>query len=51
MSNPAKKMNTKSSTEADLVGVDNVLTQVIWTCYSLKENGYEIHDNVIYQDN
>ena len=26
-----KKLNTKSSTEADLVGVDNVLTQIIWT--------------------
>ena len=26
-----QKLNTKSSTEAKLVGVDDVLTQVIWT--------------------
>ena len=46
-----KKLNTKSSTEADLVGVDDVLTQVIWTRYFLKEQGHMIQDNVIYQDN
>ena len=26
-----KNLNTNSSTEAELVGVDDVLTQVIWT--------------------
>ena len=26
-----QNLNTKSSTEAELVGVDDVLTQVIWT--------------------
>ena len=46
-----QNLNTKSSTEAELVGVDDVLTQVIWTRYFLKEQGYMIHDNVIYQDN
>ena len=44
-------MNTKSSTEAERVGVDDVLTQVIWTRYFLKDQGYEIRDNVIYQYN
>ena len=46
-----QKLNTKSSTEAKLVGVDDVLTQVIWTQYFLKEQGHMIQDNVIYQDN
>ena len=46
-----KKMITHSSTESELVGVDDVLTQMIWTQYFLKEQGYEIRDNVIYQDN
>ena len=46
-----RKLNTKSSTEAELVGVDDVLTQVIWTRYFLKEQGYMIQDNVLYQDN
>ena len=34
-----------------LVGVYDVLTQLIWTRYFQKEHGYIIHDNVIYQDN
>ena len=27
-----QNINTNSSNEADIVGVDDVLTQVIWTC-------------------
>ena len=46
-----QKLNTNISTEAKLVGVDNVLTQVIWNQCFLKEQGYEINENVIYQDN
>ena len=45
------KLNTKISTEDELVKVDDVLTQVIWNRYFLKEQGYMIHDNVILQDN
>ena len=44
-------LNTKSSTDANIVGVDDVLDQVIWTRYFLKEQAYMIHGNVIYQDN
>ena len=32
-----QKLNTKSSTEAKIIGVDDVLTQVIWNQYFLKE--------------
>ena len=46
-----QKLNTKCSTEAELVGVDDVLTQVIWTRYFLKEQVHMIQYNVIYQDN
>ena len=46
-----QNLKTQSSTEADLVGGDNVPTRVIWTRYFLKEQGYIIHDNIIYQDN
>ena len=31
-----KKLNTKSSSEAKLVGVDDVLNQLVWTRYLLK---------------
>jgi hypothetical protein len=33
------------------VGVDNVLTQVLWTVYFLEAQGYKIDDNFLYQDN
>ena len=46
-----QKLKTNSSTEAELVGVDDIMTQVIWTRYFLKEQGYMIQGNVIYQDN
>ena len=46
-----QKMNTKSSTEDELVGVYDVPNQLIWTRYFLKEQGYMIHDNIVYQDN
>ena len=46
-----QKFNTKSSVEDKLVVVYDFLAQMIWTRYSLKYQGYDIHDNVIYQDN
>ena len=45
------KLNTKISTEAELFGVYDVLTQLIWTRYFLNEQGQMIQDNVMYQDN
>ena len=35
----------------NFVVVDDVLTQVIWNQYLMKEQECEIHDNIIYQDN
>ena len=46
-----QKINTKSSTEAELVGVDDVMPMVIWTRYFLQAQGYEVRDSKIYQDN
>lgn len=46
-----QKLNTKSSTEAELVGVDDVLGQALWTRYFLEAQGYEIQQNVMFQDN
>jgi hypothetical protein len=44
-------LNTKSSTEAELVGVNDILPQVLWTKYFFQEQGYFCADSVIYQDN
>ena len=46
-----QKLNTKSSTEGEVVGADDVLPQVIWTNYFLKSQGYKIKDTIMYQDN
>jgi len=46
-----QKINTKSSTESELVGVDDGMPMVIWTRRFLEEQGYVVTDNVIYQDN
>ena len=45
-----QKLNTKSSTEAELVGVDDCMSQIIWTRYFMKEQGYDV-ENKLYQDN
>jgi hypothetical protein len=46
-----QKLNSKSSTEAELVGVSAVLSQVLWTQYFVEAQGYGVDDNIIYQDN
>ena len=42
-----QNLNTKSSTEADLVGLDDVMIKIIWTHYFPQEQGYVINDNII----
>ena len=34
-----QKINTKSSTEAELVGVDDVMPMILWTKYFLRHKG------------
>ena len=46
-----QKLTTKSSTKAELVGVDDVMPQVIWTRNFLLAQGYDIKNNIVYQDN
>ena len=44
-------MNTRSSTEAELIGVDDVMSNVIWTTNFLIVQGIKIKSTIIYQDN
>lgn len=46
-----QKLNTKSSTEAELVGVDDGMPIILWTRQFLIEQGFNLKDNVVYQDN
>ena len=42
---------TKSSTEAELVALSDMLSMVIWTREFLQEQGYAMATGIIYQDN
>ena len=46
-----QKLNVKSSTEAELVGLAEYLPYNLWLLMFLREQGYEISNNIIYQDN
>jgi hypothetical protein len=46
-----QKLNSKSSTEAELIAVSDVLSQVIWTRDFVLEQGYPAGPSVLYQDN
>ena len=46
-----QKINTKSSTKAELVGVDDSLAYILWARYFLQEQGYEMEPSLLYQDN
>ena len=46
-----QKVNTKSSTEAELIGLDDYIAQIMWTKNFLDAQGYDVKDTIIYQDN
>ena len=45
-----QKLNTRSSTEAELVGADDVATQILWTKHFMEAQGYTIEDNILHHD-
>ena len=46
-----QKLNVKSSTEAELVGVSEYIPYNIWLLYFMHEQGYAIKNNILFQDN
>jgi hypothetical protein len=46
-----QKLNTRSSTEAELVGTDDVAIMILWTKLFMEAQGYEIKSNILTQDN
>jgi hypothetical protein len=46
-----QKLNTKSSTEAELVGASDYLPNTIWVKMFMEAQGYSISDKVLEQDN
>ena len=45
-----QKLNTKSSTEAELVGASNYLPNTIWVKMFMEAQGHKVHQNVLKQD-
>ena len=46
-----QKLNTRSTTESELVGVSEYLPYTLWKANFWKEQGYDIRNHIIYQDN
>ena len=46
-----QKLNTRSTTESELVGVSEYLPYDLWQVNFFKFQGYDIRNNYIYQDN
>jgi hypothetical protein len=45
-----QKLNTQSSTESELVGVDHMMPIVVWSLYFLMAQGYGVTQNLLLQD-
>jgi hypothetical protein len=46
-----QKNNTHSSTESELVGVDDAAPQMLWTRYFIEAQGYKVDESILKQDN
>ena len=46
-----QKLNSRSSTESELIGLDDLMDKVIWTKLFLADQGIHLSENVVAQDN
>ena len=46
-----QKVNTRSSTESELVGVDDVVAKILWTKQFMEAQGFKVKLNIVYRDN
>jgi hypothetical protein len=51
VSSTKQKLNTRSSTETEIVGADGFMPAICWTRYFMKAQGYGVKYNVLFQDN
>jgi hypothetical protein len=45
------KLNSQNSRESEIIAVDNLIPQILWTRLFMKAQGFEVRDNILYQDN
>ena len=46
-----QKINTRSSTEAELVSINDAMALVLWCRLFIMGQGFDVRDNIVYQDN
>ena len=46
-----QKVNARSSTEAELIGIDDIISNVLWTKLFMEHQGIEVKKNIVFQDN
>ena len=46
-----QKINTSTSTHAELVGVSDALPEILWCCYFMEAQSYTVENDYIHQDN
>jgi hypothetical protein len=46
-----QKVNTSSSTEVELVSLDDVISKISWAKLFLELQGYEVNNNISKRDN
>ena len=44
-------MNTRSSTEVEVVAADKIVSPMVWRQLFLEVQGYPVKENILYQDN
>ena len=45
------KINVKSSTESELLGIDDSLPDILWGKYFIEAQGHTVKHNILLQDN
>ena len=51
MTSTKQKLNTRSSTETETVGVDDVMPGMLWSRLFLEAQGCGVNENIVFQDN
>ena len=46
-----QKLNCRSSTEAEIIGIDDAIPDIMWGKYFIEAQGYGVTSNVLLQDN
>jgi hypothetical protein len=46
-----QKLVTRSSTEAEVIGVHDVMPQMLWTAHFIDSQGVNVDESILYQDN